>query len=352
MDEPRSAVPDVLAANLRLLLVGINPGRASAAAAAHFANPRNDFWRLLHASGLTPRELTPREQHALLGLGIGITNAALRTTPGSGDLRAARLRRRVQPPRADRRRAAAGGHRVRRQGGVPRGVPGAGRARRPAAPLGEARLFVLPSTSPANAAVPWTERLHWFRELAAFVDEIAGSRRALRWRRTTGGTDDRAAGPARHGRRDRGRRRPHVRLGVVGDPGRAVAQPAAVVRDLPRRVRRAAARCGSCSPRSRPPARCCSSRSASRSSSRGSINRGMGSLYLGAIITALAAPDLLAAAGVVPGPGVGTACLGVAFLFIAAVRALSGAGGAGRRRWARSCSRSAPRTSRSRAYPT
>ena len=56
------------------------------------------------------------------------------------------------------------------------------------------------------------------------------------------------------------------------------------------------------------------------------INRGMGSLYLGAIITALAAPDLLAAANVVEGPGVGTACLGVAFLFIAGVRAASGAG--------------------------
>jgi hypothetical protein len=56
------------------------------------------------------------------------------------------------------------------------------------------------------------------------------------------------------------------------------------------------------------------------------VNRGMGSLYLGAIITALAAPELLAAAGVVEGPGVGTACLGLAFLFIAIVRATSGAG--------------------------
>ena len=56
------------------------------------------------------------------------------------------------------------------------------------------------------------------------------------------------------------------------------------------------------------------------------VNRGMGSLYLGAIITALAAPDLLAAANVVSGPGVGTFCLGIAFLFIAAVRAASGAG--------------------------
>ena len=31
--------------------------------------------------------------------------------------------------------------------------------------LGETRLFVLPSTSPANAAVPWGERLRWFRRL-------------------------------------------------------------------------------------------------------------------------------------------------------------------------------------------
>ena len=33
--------------------------------------------------------------------------------------------------------------------------------------LGDTRLFVLPSTSPANAAVPWAERLRWFRELAS-----------------------------------------------------------------------------------------------------------------------------------------------------------------------------------------
>ena len=32
--------------------------------------------------------------------------------------------------------------------------------------LGDTRLFVLPSTSPANAAVPYDERLRWFNELA------------------------------------------------------------------------------------------------------------------------------------------------------------------------------------------
>ena len=89
MPETPSAVPDVLAPGLDVVFCGINPGFHSHAKAAHFANPRNDFWRLLHASRLTPRELAPGEQRTLLEYGIGITNAALRTTPGSGDLRAA-----------------------------------------------------------------------------------------------------------------------------------------------------------------------------------------------------------------------------------------------------------------------
>ena len=36
--------------------------------------------------------------------------------------------------------------------------------------LGETALFVLPSTSPANAAVPWAERLRWFQ---AFFDALS-----------------------------------------------------------------------------------------------------------------------------------------------------------------------------------
>lgn len=56
------------------------------------------------------------------------------------------------------------------------------------------------------------------------------------------------------------------------------------------------------------------------------INRGTGSLYLGAILTALAAPDLLEATGVYRGEGLGTFCLGLAFLAIAGIRAATGRG--------------------------
>jgi double-stranded uracil-DNA glycosylase len=82
-----SAVPDILAPGLRIVFCGINPGFRSAAAGAHFANPRNDFWRLLADAGLTPRLLGPEDQWELLELGYGLTNAAYRTTKGSSDLR-------------------------------------------------------------------------------------------------------------------------------------------------------------------------------------------------------------------------------------------------------------------------
>jgi TDG/mug DNA glycosylase family protein len=163
----QSATPDVLAPDLRVLFCGINPGRASAAAGAHFANPRNDFWRLLHAAGLTERLLMPEEQFRLLDEGIGVTNAAARTTPGSGDLRKADFAGAAQRlddiARTLRPRWIAFVGKEAYRGAFGDRPQFGEQARR----LGDTRLFVLPSTSPANAAVPWEERLRWFRELAS-----------------------------------------------------------------------------------------------------------------------------------------------------------------------------------------
>src|SRR6476469_4217821 len=60
-DPPTMAhgLADILAPDLRCVLVGINPGIKSAEAGHHFANPRNDFWRLLADAGLTSRQLQP-----------------------------------------------------------------------------------------------------------------------------------------------------------------------------------------------------------------------------------------------------------------------------------------------------
>jgi double-stranded uracil-DNA glycosylase len=165
--QPEPSIPDVLGPGLRLLFCGINPGRVSAAAGAHFANPRNDFWRLLHAAGFTRRLLTPAEQFDLLKEGIGVTNAASRTTPGSGDLRKADFEGSAE--RLERLAATLKPEWIAFVGKEAyRGAfgerPELGEQQRR---LGETRLFVLPSTSPANAAVPWEERLRWFAELAS-----------------------------------------------------------------------------------------------------------------------------------------------------------------------------------------
>ena len=150
-----------------MVFCGINPGRVSAAAHAHFANPRNDFWRLLHAAGFTSRLIEPAEQFELLKEGVGATNAAHRTTPGSGDLRRGdfdlehieRIARDYRPGWI----AFVGKEAYR---GLFNERPELGVQTRT---LGATKLFVLPSTSPANAAVPWDERLRWFRQLAGLA---------------------------------------------------------------------------------------------------------------------------------------------------------------------------------------
>jgi TDG/mug DNA glycosylase family protein len=150
-----------------VVFCGINPGRWSDKAAAHFANPRNDFWRLLHEAGFTPRLYAPEEQHELPALGLGLTNAAYRTTPGSGDLRRADfegsaerlegLARRLRPAWIAfvGKEAYRGAFGKRPELGVQELL------------LDSTQLFVLPSTSPANAAVPYEERLRWFSELSS-----------------------------------------------------------------------------------------------------------------------------------------------------------------------------------------
>jgi double-stranded uracil-DNA glycosylase len=167
---------DILAPDLRCVLVGINPGIKSAEAGHHFANPRNDFWRLLADSGLTSRLLDPSEEQLLLADGLGVTNAARRVTRGSGELRRTdfadageRLGRIARDLHAGSfafvgKQAYAGAFGER----VGHGLQSRTLEGRP--------LFVLPSTSPANAAVPYAEKLRWFRELRELLDSAAPAR--------------------------------------------------------------------------------------------------------------------------------------------------------------------------------
>lgn len=72
----RDVLPDLLAEDLDIVFCGTAAGKASAAAGAYYAHPQNRFWRALHQSGLTDRQLKPEEFPVLLDMGVGLTDLA------------------------------------------------------------------------------------------------------------------------------------------------------------------------------------------------------------------------------------------------------------------------------------
>jgi TDG/mug DNA glycosylase family protein len=97
------AIDDVLpdparGEELRLLIVGINPGLWTAAVNAPFARPGNRFWPSLHRAGLTSRPvdasygLDPIDEQDLHERGIGITNLLGRATVRADELGREELR--------------------------------------------------------------------------------------------------------------------------------------------------------------------------------------------------------------------------------------------------------------------
>ena len=87
---------DLLAPGLDLVFVGFNPSLIAWQTGHYYARPGNQFYRLLHESGLTPRRLRPEEDARLLDYGIGVTDllegvpSARASDRPAGEYRAAR----------------------------------------------------------------------------------------------------------------------------------------------------------------------------------------------------------------------------------------------------------------------
>ncbi|XP_047519427.1 atrophin-1 isoform X2 [Pieris napi] len=82
----RRTLPDHLAENLDIIIIGINPGLFAAYKGHHYAGPGNHFWKCLYLSGLTREQMSADEDYKLLNFGIGFTNMVARPTKGSADL--------------------------------------------------------------------------------------------------------------------------------------------------------------------------------------------------------------------------------------------------------------------------
>jgi len=175
---PFVLLKDVAPRRPRLLLVGINPGRRSGTVGHHFAGNGNPFWRLLHASGLTP-ELIPYEEDRRLGeFGIALTNLCARTTRTAAELTRAEIEagRAILARKIARWRpgvvAFVGVTLYGLYFGKQASTPGAGAKRET---IAGARVFVVPNPSGLNASFPgFAHKLVWFERLRDFVNLTPG----------------------------------------------------------------------------------------------------------------------------------------------------------------------------------
>ena len=163
---------DIIAVDLRALIVTINPAARSAQIGHAFSSPGNPFWRLLHVSGLTPEQLAPSEERRLLDFGLGLASTVQRPTAGAGELSAGERR-----SGADDVRSLVNRYRPRLVALLgltlyPLYVPG-GSSSGPGLKserLEGAELYVLPNPSGRNRAYPGFDRkLVWYQDLAAHL---------------------------------------------------------------------------------------------------------------------------------------------------------------------------------------
>jgi double-stranded uracil-DNA glycosylase len=168
------SLSDIVAPGLRVVIVGTIAAWHRAEQEHYYAGPGNQFWRLLHESGLTPRRLEPDEDDQLPNHGIGLTDLVRTAASPPGE-----------PPRFDldglgatltaaapgavafvsktaaTSYARATGERAPRGYG-PVSWPVAGRP-----------AFVLPGPSGANNGMPLPLRIALWRDLADFLETNA-----------------------------------------------------------------------------------------------------------------------------------------------------------------------------------
>ena len=176
---PTRPLPDYIRKNLRLLSIGINPGRMSSELGFAFAHPRNRFWPAFNAAGLVPETLTPSVaavERLFHHYGIGFTDVVSRPTPQASDLTAADWRDGASKLRAKLERYQPGIawfhgrlalHNFLRYGGFAMKPENWGLQ---SFRIGATRVFLSPSPSQANAAVRLETLIDNYRALRDLLE--------------------------------------------------------------------------------------------------------------------------------------------------------------------------------------
>lgn len=152
-------LPDVLAADLRVVFCGTAVGERSAERQAYYAGPGNQFWPTLYKVGLIPVKLVPEEYATLPIYGIGLTDLVKISSGSDQSL----LKSHYDVP----------GFRAKIEACAPRAVAFNGkkaaetalgrsvRYGKQSAQIGTSEVWVLPSTS--GAARGFWDVTHWQR---------------------------------------------------------------------------------------------------------------------------------------------------------------------------------------------
>ena len=148
-------LPDYLRPGLKLVFIGLNPGLYSAQAGKYFARKTNRFWPALSASHFFGREVKAGDEKFLFERGIGFTDVVKRATAQIDELTpeeivagAGILRRKIEKfsPTAACFVGLTGFRWVLQVPNKIKIIPGPQNEK-----IGATPIYVLPSTSPANA---------------------------------------------------------------------------------------------------------------------------------------------------------------------------------------------------------
>lgn len=159
----KASFPPHIAPDARVLILGSLPGEASLAARQYYAHPRNGFWRLIGAvvgeelAGLAyPERLAALTRHRI-GLWDAVATAERRGSLDSAirEPRANELTK-LALAQADLLVVACNGHTAARI--ATRELAGSG-----------VPVIALPSSSPAHAAMPLSEKERRWLELRRFL---------------------------------------------------------------------------------------------------------------------------------------------------------------------------------------
>jgi double-stranded uracil-DNA glycosylase len=160
-------LPDIVGPEPVVVFCGLAGAESTKTRDHYYASPGNNFWAMLHQSGLTPRQLRPEEELLVPEYGLGLTDLVGHWDPPRVDIDDLVEKVTTWQPEwlaftskdVAAKAARALGHRKPGLGPTTWGID-------------RAEVFVLPGTSGANQRRDYDGRpgrLSWWRDLASLV---------------------------------------------------------------------------------------------------------------------------------------------------------------------------------------